>query len=147
MSDKKILLDAAALLVKLANGTENKADPKLEEMIAVWMRMIEQFENDEKPHEWRDLAPGTPYWDTGDNVKESPFYEKFKSFWMAMERQRVVDHTGKQFVQIQRQKEGGNKMFEDAVKFLAKTPQGRAWFNDPLNANYLPKAQDMLLLN
>lgn len=147
MSDKKVLLDAAALLVKLAGGPETKPDPKLDEIIAVWMKLVEQFENDEKPHEWQDFKPGTPYWEVGDNRKESPFYEKFKSFWMAMERQRVPDHTGKPFVQIQRTKEGGNQMFEDAVKFLAKTPQGRAWFNDPLNTNYLPKAQDMLLLN
>lgn len=147
MSDKKVLLDAAALLVKLAGGQEAKPDPKLDEILAVWQKMIEQFEKDDQPHEWRDFQPGTPYWEVGDNRPESPFYEKFKSFWMAMERERVIDHTGKVFNQIQRTKEGGNKMFEDAVKYLAKTPEGRAWFNHPLNANYLPKAQDMLLLS
>lgn len=145
MSDKKVLLDAAALLVKLAQG--DIVDPKLAQIIATWEKLVEQFDNEAKPHPWQDWNTGVLPEQAGNNEPESPFYEKFKNFWKAMERQRVVDHTGKPFVQLHRIRDGGNKMFEDAVKFLAKTPEGRAWFNDPLNANYLPKVQDMLLLN
>lgn len=147
MTDKKVLLDAAALLVKLATGDSAPTDPKLATIIATWEKLLEQFENSNKPHDWVDWGPGVLPDQSGNNEPESPFYEKFKNFWKAMEREGVRDHTGKPFVQLHRTKDGGNKMFEDAVKYLAKTPEGRAWFNHPLNANYLPKAQDMLLLN
>lgn len=146
MSDKQILLDAAALLVKLATGN-NTTDPKLAEIIQTWERLVLQFEESTKPHPWVDWNSGVLPEQSGNNEPESPFYEKFKNFWKAMERQRVVDQTGKPFVQLHRVRDGGNKLFEESVKFLAKTPEGRAWFNDPLNTNYLPKAQDMLLLN
>lgn len=154
MSDKQVLLDAAALLVKLAAGTSpTTTNPHINEIIAGWERLIEQFKKSELPHEYRELAPGTPYWETGTNEKESPFYEKFKSFWMAMERLKVKDHSGQPFVYQEAIRRGslngpggGNAEFEKAVKFLATTTQAERWFNDPLNANYLPKPQDMLLL-
>jgi len=147
MSDKQVLLDAAALLVKLASGASATTNPKINEIIANWEKLIEEFKQSEQPHEYRDFKPGTPYWETGNNEKESPFYEKFKNFWMAMERMRVPDQHGRPFVYQECIRRGGNADFELTVKYLSKTPQGHQWFNDPLNANYLPKSQDMLLLN
>lgn len=146
MTDKKVLLDAAALLVKLAGGSDATSDPKLQQIIEVWLKMVDQFEADSKPHPWVDWNTGVLPEQAGTNERESPFYEKFKNFWVAMEREGVIDQTGKPFVQLHRQKVGGNKLFEESVKFLAKTPEGKAWFNHPLNANYLPKPQDMMLL-
>ena len=147
MSDKKVLLDAAALLVKLAGGPDTTTDPKLQQIINTWLKMVEQFDAESKPHEWRDFGNGVLPERAGDGTPESPFYEKFKSFWMAMERQGVFDHTKKPFNSLAIRKLYGWDGFETAIKFLAKTNEGKAWFNDPLNANYLPKAQDMLLLN
>lgn len=143
--DVKTLLDAAAMLVQLAG--QSTANGKEAEIVAVWQEMIRQAEQRTKPHGWVDLAPGTPYWEVGNNEKESPFYQKFINFWKAMERERVVDQSRKPFVYQEAIKRGGNAEFEKSVKFLARTPEGVAWFNDELNKNYLPKPQDMLLLN
>ena len=144
--DNKTLLDVAAMLVKMA-GESKPVNPKEAEIVAVWMEMVRQAQERTKPHAWVDLKPGTPYWETGDNTQESPFYEKFKNFWQAMERERVLDQYGSTFNSVGIRRDGrGWKAFEDAIKFMAKTPQGTAWFNDPRNQNYLPKPQDMMLL-
>lgn len=143
--DVKTLLDAAAMLVQLAG--QSVSNSKEAEIMAVWQEMIRQAEERTKPHGWVDLAPGTPYWEVGNNEKESPFYQKFINFWKAMQRERVVDQSEKPFVYQEAIKRGGNAEFEKSVKFLARTPEGIAWFNDERNKNYLPKPQDMLLLN
>lgn len=150
-TNTQILLDAAALLVQLAGG-QTTANAKEAEIVAVWQEMIRQAQERTKSHDYVDLKPGTPYWETGNNEKESPFYQKFINFWRAMEQQRVVDQSGKPFVYQEAIKRGqgkpggGNAEFEASVKFLARTPEGQAWFNDPLNKNYLPKPLDMVLL-
>lgn len=145
-TNTQILLDAANLLVQLANAQTTPISTKEAEIIAVNQEMVRQAQERLKPHDWVDLKPGTPYWETGNNEGESPFYEKFKAFWMAMERQRVPDQSRKPFVYQEAIKRGGNAEFEASVKFLARTPEGQAWFNDPLNKNYLPKPLDMVLL-
>jgi hypothetical protein len=143
--DSKTLLDVAALLVSMA-GTQPVTNPKEAEIVAVWQEMVRQAQERTKPHDFVDLKPGTPYWETGTNEKESPFYQKFINFWKAMEREHVPDQSKKPFTYQEAIKRGGNAEFEASVKFLAKTDAGRAWFADPLNANYLPKPADMLLL-
>lgn len=120
-TEVKTLLDAAELLTRLAKEKQGTMfpDPKLEEILAVWDKIKEQYRKEDEAR-----------------VDEAKCYETHKNFWKAAEREHWPSNIGGTFW-------SGNyktaKEFTEAVQFLYTTPQGKAWLAHPLNKNYLPK--------
>lgn len=138
MTPAETLLSAAAILVKQAQAMQGQApDPKLAEIIATWQKMVEQFENESKPHAWRDWGPGVLPEQAGNNERESPLWESAKPFWAQMERQIpfVYDDHGQRFNAIACVRRGGWADFERNVRRLWSGPEGDAWRDAPENAD------------
>lgn len=144
----KTLRDAAGILLAEADKLEGKISNtqtmttyagRAVTAAEAWALMVEEISNRKKPHEWRDFGNGVLPEDSGNGETESPLYESHKTFWRAMEQQRVPDHRGFPFLMQSCVKRGGWPEFESAVRYLWNTPEGIAWRAHPLNANLLPK--------
>ena len=144
--DIRDLIGALGVLANQLDGVSPPSDFDVNNKATWWPAMIKQAQDNTLPHPFIAFANGVLPDRAGTNEPISPFYEKFKTFWEAMQRQSVKDSHGEPFGQLNCIKRGGVADFEAEVKYLVKTPEGRAWFADPLNAYLLPKQADMFLL-
>lgn len=127
---------AAAILLAKADELDGGVQPSGFDMgnwRSWWPAMLKQFENDGKPHPWRDWGPGVLPDQVGDNERESPLYESAKPFWMQMERENVLDSHGYRFNGIACRRRGGWADFDFEVRRLWNGPEGAAYRTAPEN--------------
>mgnify|MGYP000496935011 CR=1 FL=1 len=111
------------------------------------VRLLEIAER-QKPHDWVDLAPGTPPWMVGDNTAEHPTLRSHSTFIDALSR---ADSTyrmpnGDRFSVQQLKKAGGNGpdgwgLYERALRDAWNSDWGWAWRTnyENLRAGIVPK--------
>jgi hypothetical protein len=126
-NDVKVLLDAAELLTRMAKEKQgvSTSDPRLEEILAVWDKLKEQYRKEDEAR-----------------VDVAKCYETHKFFWKAAEREgwpsNIVLPDGTRGKFWSANYKTANE-FRDAVAFLYTTTQGQAWLSHPLNKDQVPK--------
>ena len=143
---------AAAILLSKANELDGGSVPSgfdVGNWRTWWPAMLRQYENDGRPHVWRDAGPGVPITDVGDG-DDSPelddLLRAFRPFCDALTREGQLDSTGQRFYVPAIKKRGGIglqsvRLIRDEIRGAWYSAWGEAWRAHPLNAPLLPKPE------